>query len=188
MTYDEGIKKLLRDLVAEEFIIKSQLVSEEGFPINQIGVPDDNGELIIGAMTSGIVSTLISASEQMGMGSTVDDISFKTTNGHVFILNISNSTLLIVFTVSVALYSLINRDTTLPVSDQYVMIDNLDVYDEYIASQYLTTYELNEIVESVESDDSVLLEALISYQYENITPEDIIDSMNEEELENLFTN
>jgi len=94
----------------------------------------------------------------------------------------------IIFTVSVTLYNFMNRETTVPVSEQYVMEESLDEYDEYIASQYLTADELYELVEADESDNSVLLEALINYHYNSITPEDIIDNMNEEELKILFAN
>jgi len=98
-----------------------------------------------------------------------------------------------VFVISFAMYGLINRHTVeTPVADNLAMNgynnSSLDVYNDY---GYITGDDLPELVERLEFadeeiDDDTIVNALYSYNYHNITPEDIVEVMDNEELELVF--
>ena len=63
----------------------------------------------------------------------------------------------------------------------------MNEFDEYIASQYLAQYDLEELVEVVdEVDKPSVFNVLITYNYNTITPEEILSMMDEDELNMLF--
>ena len=93
----------------------------------------------------------------------------------------------IVLTVSFSLYSFVWRDTTLPVQEQYITEDSLDEFEEFMASQALTGYDLNELAETIDIDDKkTVVSELLVYNNTNITLEDIIELIDEDDLIMLF--
>lgn len=105
----------------------------------------------------------------------------KKTN--IFSYKVVAAAAVFIITVSIALYSLMNRHTFEPISDNYVMNGTLDEYDDYIASQYLTLDDLDELVGIEEViNEPIILDLLIASNFNNITPEDFIETMSEEEI------
>ncbi len=93
----------------------------------------------------------------------------------------------IVFTISLGLYSFVWRDTTKPVNEQYVTGEIYDEFNEFIASQPFTGYELNELAEVIDvADEKDIASELLVYNNTNITPEDIIEIMDDDDLAMLF--
>ncbi len=99
-----------------------------------------------------------------------------------------------VFVISFAMYGLINRYTVeTPEVDKLainesVNISSFDVYNEY---GYITGDDLPELVEELtfadeEINDDIIVNTLYSYNYDTITPEDIIEVLDDEELEIVF--
>jgi len=100
-----------------------------------------------------------------------------------------------VFIISFAMYGLISRHTveTPEVNNLamngYTNLSSIDVYNEF---GYITGDDLPELVEELaftdeEIDDDTIVNTLYAYNYNNITPEDIVEVMDNEELELVFT-
>ena len=112
----------------------------------------------------------------------------KKKKASFFYYRIVPAAAVIVFTVSIALYSFVDRKALEPVSEQYVMGESLNEFDDYIASQHLNGYDLNELVGVIEDDDElIMVNTLLSNNYINITPEDIIELMDNDALAMVFT-
>ena len=94
----------------------------------------------------------------------------------------------VILTVSIALYSIHTRQVPDSLTFQIVRMAEPDneLYN-YIAEQYLDTYELFELVYDIETvDEYDLTEALFQHEYFNATADDIIETLDENELYNFF--
>ena len=111
----------------------------------------------------------------------------KKKNAYTFYYRVITAAAVIVFTVSLTLYGFLGRKPIEPMSEKYTNGDTVSEYDEYIASQYMSSYDLNELVDTInDAEEPVIMNTLITYNYNSITPEDIIDIMTEEELSLVF--
>ena len=94
----------------------------------------------------------------------------------------------VILTVSIALYSIHTKQVPDSLPFQIVRMAEQDneLYN-YIAEQYLDTYELFELVYNVETvDEYDLRDALFQHEYFNVTADDIFDTLDEIELYNFF--
>jgi len=94
----------------------------------------------------------------------------------------------VVLTVSIALYNIHTGKVTDSPSFQVAStaVSDNELYN-YIAEQYLNTYELFELVYEVETTDEYdLRDALFQHEYFNVTTEDIIETLDTDELYNFF--
>lgn len=91
----------------------------------------------------------------------------------------------IVMTISLALYGFVFRNKLLPYEKS--AMKESEMFDDYIASQYLSPYDLGEIVDNGEMlDNSVLMRIVLAYDYQSMTPEDILELIDEDEVTEFF--
>lgn len=112
----------------------------------------------------------------------------KRKNAYTVFYRVASAAAMVVLTVSLALFGFESMKTQEPESEIYVMSDTQGNLDEYIVSQYMNAYELNELVEpTVDVDEQVMINALLTNHFDSITPEDIIEMMSEDQLTSLLT-
>ena len=112
----------------------------------------------------------------------------KKRKARIFYYRLVSAAAVIVFAVSLTIYGYMGLKTTEPMSEQYVAGESLSEFDDFIASEYLSGYDLNELVSAVEVvDEPVIINTLLTYNYDSITPEDVIEIITEEELPLVFT-
>ena len=105
----------------------------------------------------------------------------------VFYYRAVSAVAVIVFTVSLSIYSFLVKFKTEPVTEQYVMGEVLEGFDNYITSQSFTGYDLNELVDVIEViDEESIVTDLLAYSYANFTTEDVIELMDDSEIAELF--
>jgi predicted anti-sigma-YlaC factor YlaD len=91
----------------------------------------------------------------------------------------------IVMTISLALYGFVFRNKLLPYEKS--VMNESEMFDDYIASQYLSPYDLGEIVDNGDMlDNSVLMRVVLAYDYQSMTPEDIFELIDEDEVTEFF--
>ena len=105
---------------------------------------------------------------------------------HTFYFRALSAAAVIVFAVSISMFSYMNLKTTEPVSGNYVMTETVDLFDEYIASEKLSGYDLNQLVDTDEEEQQIIVNTLIAGDLLNITTEDIMELMDEDELNMVF--
>jgi hypothetical protein len=94
----------------------------------------------------------------------------------------------IILTVSVMLYSISTRQITdtIPLQVASSSEFNNELYN-YIAEQHFGAYELFELVYEVETIDRYdLRDAVFQHEYFDVTPEDIYETLDTDELYNFF--
>ena len=92
----------------------------------------------------------------------------------------------IVFAVSISMFSYMNLKTTEPVSENSFLTEDLGEFDEYIATANLNGYDLNQLVDMDEEEQQVIINTLLAGDLLNITTEDIMELMDEDELNMVF--
>ncbi|MCE5251810.1 zf-HC2 domain-containing protein [bacterium] len=94
---------------------------------------------------------------------------------------------LVIITVGIAVYSLLPGSSNRSVATKAVFDDSLADYRNYVASRYLDAYELSELVtEQSETETQNMYETYISTHYFDVTPEDIIDNLDDNELASML--
>ena len=102
---------------------------------------------------------------------------------HVLYYRLVSVAAVVVFTVSLALYGFMNRNTSIYKAENFLMGESSEDIDMFITSQNLTRYDIGELAAAVNiPEEPVILDALINYSYPNITLTDMINNMDEEEL------
>ncbi|MFC1508414.1 anti-sigma factor family protein [Candidatus Omnitrophota bacterium] len=90
----------------------------------------------------------------------------------------------IVFTIGVSLYSFLPGSTTQESAQESAVLESTTDFENYVANRYLDMYELSSLVDdSYEEEEADILQEYISSNYIDITPEDIIETMDDDELE-----
>lgn len=90
----------------------------------------------------------------------------------------------IVFIIGVSLYSFLPGSSTQESAQKSVLLESTADFETYVANRYLDMYELSSLVdESYEEEEADILQEYISSNYVDITPEDIIETMDDDELE-----
>ena len=90
----------------------------------------------------------------------------------------------IVFTIGVSLYSFLPGSPTQESAQESAILESTADFDNYVANRYLDMYELNSLVDdSYEEEEVDIFQEYISSNYVDITPEDIIETMDDDELE-----
>ncbi len=90
----------------------------------------------------------------------------------------------IVIAFGLTLYSQLSGIGTENRAGDMVYEDTSGDFDNYVASKYLDSYELSDLIdESYTIEDQNLLQSFISTNFFDITTEDIIDTFDEDEIE-----
>ena len=90
----------------------------------------------------------------------------------------------IVIAFGLTLYSQLSGTGTVNPAGDVVYEDSSGDFDNYIASKYLDSYELSNLIDdSYTPQDQNLLQSFISTNFFDITTEDIIDTFDEDEIE-----
>lgn len=96
----------------------------------------------------------------------------------------------VVLALGVTLYGFLQGASNQNIGDNFAFEDSAEDFENYVAARYLSMYELNSILdesdesdESYESEESALFQAYVSFNYVDITPEDIIDTLDDDDLE-----
>ena len=92
----EELQKIINELASNIGILKVLLVSEEGFPIMNARTSEDV-ELLVSAMSAGIVSTISGATSQLNLGRGFDFIHVQTPKGLMLISSVRD-TIMVVLT------------------------------------------------------------------------------------------
>ncbi len=92
----------------------------------------------------------------------------------------------IVFTVSISMFSYMKLKTTEPFSENSFVTEDLGEFDEYIATANLNGYDLNQLVDTDEEEQQEIVNTLLAGDLLNITTEDIMELMDEDELNMVF--
>ena len=90
----------------------------------------------------------------------------------------------IFFTIGVSLYSFLPGSPTQESAQVSAILESTTDFDNYVANRYLDIYELNSLVDdSYEEEEADIFQEYLSSNYVDITPEDIIETMDDDELE-----
>ncbi len=90
----------------------------------------------------------------------------------------------IVIALGLTVYSQLAGIGPVNPADDIVYEDSAEDIDNYVASKYLDSYELSDLIdESYTIEDQNLLQSFISTNFFDITTEDIIDTFDEDEIE-----
>ena len=92
----------------------------------------------------------------------------------------------VVFAVSISMFGYMNLKTTEPVSENSFVTEDLGEFDEYIATADLNGYDLNQLVDTDEEEQQVIVNTLLAGDLLHITTEDIMELMDEDELNMVF--
>ena len=93
----------------------------------------------------------------------------------------------VIFTISLSLYSVLNQWITVPVPEQIVLSQAYDEFYNYIVDEYFDTYDLIELVDEEELvNQDVFDDILYQIEYIDVTIDDIIESIDENEMNNFF--
>ena len=93
----------------------------------------------------------------------------------------------VIFTISLSLYSVLTQRVTVPAPEQIVLSRSDDEFYDYIVEEYFDTYDLIELVDEEELvDEDVFDDILYQFDYIDVTIDDIIESIDENEMYNFF--
>ena len=90
----------------------------------------------------------------------------------------------VVIALGLTVYSHFSGIEPVSSTGETVFEDSTEDFDNYVASQYLDSLELSAFFsESYTTEEHNLLQSFISTHYFDITPEDIIDTLGDDEIE-----
>ena len=93
----------------------------------------------------------------------------------------------VMFTISLSLYSFLAQRVNIPAPDQIVLFQTYDEYYDYFVEEYFDTYDLVELIDEDELiDEEVFDTILYQYDYIDLTLDDIVESIGENELDGIF--
>jgi len=94
----------------------------------------------------------------------------------------------IIMVVGVMVYSFYPTTAKHSPASGFVLENSTAELDQYVADRYLDEYELSSIVDEqpYTADDSELLETFVSTHYLDVSAEDVMKTMSNEELEQYF--
>ena len=101
-----------------------------------------------------------------------------------FVYRVLSIAAVIGITISLALYGFVFRDKL--ISHKTITMNENLLFDDYVASQYLSPYELSEVVSNSDEDEYELLNIILALNYNTISPEDIMELFGEDELNTIL--
>jgi len=105
----------------------------------------------------------------------------------VFYMRAVSVAAVIVFAVAVSLVGFMQYNTTVPVSDDYAATETAGSLEDYATMQDIDVYDLNQLVVMDDSvDRDIFVNALHANTIVNVTPEDIIQLMDDDQLDIMF--
>ncbi len=92
-----------------------------------------------------------------------------------------------ILTISLSLYSVLTHRVIVPAPEQIVLSQAYDEFYNYIVEEYFDTYDLIELVDTEELvDEDVFDDMLYQIDYIDVNIDDIIESIDENEMYNFF--